>query len=194
MSESPASSGPPGLTRAERRRRTQERILDAARDLFAQQGFERTTIRAVAAAAGVDPALVMQYYGSKRELFARAAQVPDPLVPAATRDADQIVEALLATLGGKLDGLPATTVAMLRSMLTHPEAGQIARETFGRQVAEITAVLPGPHADVRAALLICVAVGVTIGHQMLGVEALRDLPPRDITELLRPALQALINA
>ncbi|MGK5528998.1 TetR/AcrR family transcriptional regulator [Streptomyces sp. URMC 129] len=192
MSTSPGSAEATGLSRAERRRRTQERILDSARDLFAQHGFERTTIRGVAAAAGVDPALVMQYYGSKQELFARAAQVPVPLATPAAQDADQLVEALLTTLGSKLGNLPATTLAMMRSMLTHPEAGRIARETFGRQVEEITAVLPGPDADARAALLICVVVGVTIGHQMVGVDALRDLPPHAVTEMLRPALQALV--
>ncbi|WP_326596692.1 TetR/AcrR family transcriptional regulator [Streptomyces sp. NBC_01803] len=187
MSESP------GLTRAERRQRTQERILDSARDLFAQHGFERTTIRGVASAAGVDPALVMQYYGSKRELFARAAQVPVPLATPAAEEPADIVEALLSTLGSKLDGLPATTLTMMRSMLTHPEAQRIATETFDRQVEEITAVLSGADAQARAALLICVTVGVTIGHQMLGVEALRGLRPHDITELLRPALHALIG-
>jgi AcrR family transcriptional regulator len=51
------------LTRAERRRQTEDRILVAARDLFVRLGYERTTIRAIAAAAEVDPSLVMQYFG-----------------------------------------------------------------------------------------------------------------------------------
>ncbi|WP_279583306.1 helix-turn-helix domain-containing protein [Fodinicola feengrottensis] len=60
------------VSRADRRRNTQERILAEARGLFAERGYERTTIRAVATAAQVDPALVMQYFGSKEELFGRA--------------------------------------------------------------------------------------------------------------------------
>ena len=62
------------LPREERRRRTEATILEAARELFAEAGFERATIRAVAARAGVDPALVMQYYGNKEGLFAAAAR------------------------------------------------------------------------------------------------------------------------
>src|SRR4051794_41498222 len=59
-------------SREERRRRTERCILQEARRLFAEDGFERTTIRAVARRTGVDPALVMQYFGSKEGLFAAA--------------------------------------------------------------------------------------------------------------------------
>ena len=72
------STLPPGSdkrdSRAERRQRTEGAILEAARDLFAHLGFEKTTIRGVASAAGVDPALVMQYFGNKDGLFAAAAR------------------------------------------------------------------------------------------------------------------------
>ncbi|MFD0331445.1 TetR family transcriptional regulator [Streptacidiphilus monticola] len=64
---------PPGESR------TRERILGAARSLFAEQGFDRTSLRGVAAAAGVDVALVSHYFGSKQRLFAEAAALPvDP--------------------------------------------------------------------------------------------------------------------
>src|ERR1700746_442330 len=67
-------------SRAEQRRRTEARILDAAAQMFLTAGYERTTIRAVASAAGVDAGLVMHYFGSKQELFRRvidAAPVPE---------------------------------------------------------------------------------------------------------------------
>src|ERR1700689_1469841 len=66
-------------SRAEQRRRTEARILDAAAQAFFSAGYDRTTIRAVASAAGVDAGLVMHYFGSKQELFRRvidAAPVP----------------------------------------------------------------------------------------------------------------------
>jgi AcrR family transcriptional regulator len=63
-------------TRIEQRRRTEGRILTAARELFGEQGFDRTTIRAIAARAGSDPGLVMRYFGSKEKLFAQAAAIP----------------------------------------------------------------------------------------------------------------------
>src|SRR5690242_21500 len=63
---------------------TRSRILGAARRLFAAEGFERTTVRAVAAAASIDPALVLRYFGSKEQLFAAAAafelRLPDPAI------------------------------------------------------------------------------------------------------------------
>jgi AcrR family transcriptional regulator len=74
-----AESGPrdaAGLPRDERRRRTESAILEAARQQFAEDGYERVTIRGVAGQAGIDPALVMQYYGSKEQLFAAAARWP----------------------------------------------------------------------------------------------------------------------
>ena len=67
-------------SRADQRRRTEARILDAASQIFLAAGYERTTIRAVASAAGVDAGLVMHYFGSKQELFRRvidAAPVPE---------------------------------------------------------------------------------------------------------------------
>ncbi len=67
-------------SRAEQRQRTEARILDAAAGVFVADGYERTTIRAVASAAGVDAGLVMHYFGSKQELYRRvidAAPVPE---------------------------------------------------------------------------------------------------------------------
>src|SRR3984957_11560936 len=67
---------PPPGSRAEQRRRTEARILDAASRVFVTAGYERATIRAVASAAGVDAGLVMHYFGSKQELFRRVIGAP----------------------------------------------------------------------------------------------------------------------
>ncbi|AXE76725.1 TetR/AcrR family transcriptional regulator [Streptomyces atratus] len=180
----------PHISRADRRRATEARILDSARELFAERGFDRTTIRAVAAAAGVDPALVMQYFGAKRELFTQAVQV-SPALPADT-DGDALVDQLIATLGLKLGGLPDGMLAMMRSMLTDPAAADHARATLDRQIGGIGAALPEVEdPELRAALVITTMVGVTIGHQLLGLEALRDAPADRIATLLRPAFKAL---
>ncbi|GGW70570.1 TetR family transcriptional regulator [Streptomyces lucensis JCM 4490] len=180
----------PHQSRADRRRATEARILAGARELFAERGFDRTTIRAVATAAGVDPALVMQYFGSKRELFTRAVQAfPAPPAPGG---ADALVDQLLATLGLKLGGLPEGTLAMMRSMLTDPAAAEQAREALGRQIDGIGAALSAADdPELRAALVITTLLGVTIGHQLLGLPALRDAPADRIAALLRPAVEAL---
>lgn len=178
------------MTRAERRRATEARILDRARAQFAEQGFDRTTIRAVAAAASVDPALVMQYFGSKRELFSRALEVSVP--PLSADGAGALVDALLGGLGVKLGDLPDSTLATMRSMLTDPSAAEHARGTLGRQIDAVAATLTEhDDAGLRAALVITTIVGATIGHQLLGLAELRDAPAERIAELLRPALHAL---
>ncbi|MFE7399047.1 TetR/AcrR family transcriptional regulator [Streptomyces sp. NPDC057557] len=188
----------PHISRADRRRATEARILDSARELFAERGFDRTTIRAVAAAAGVDPALVMQYFGAKRELFTQAVQA-SPALPADAHsdgdvdgDGDALVDHLIATLGLKLGGLPDGTLAMIRSMLTDPAAADHARASLNRQIGSIGAALPeAEDPELRAALVITTMVGITIGHQLLGLDALRDAPADRIATLLRPAFKAL---
>ncbi|MFJ6011415.1 TetR family transcriptional regulator [Streptomyces sp. NPDC092952] len=177
-------------SRADRRRATEVRILDSARELFAEKGYERTTIRAVAAAASVDPALVMQYFGSKRGLFGQAVRVA-PAALTAT-DTDEIVEQLLTSLGLKLGGLPEGTLAMMRSMLTDRTAADHVRAALGRQIDSVGAALPAAEdPELRAALMVSVLLGVTIGHQFLGLAALRGVPADRIAALLRPAVKAL---
>ncbi|WP_330456581.1 TetR family transcriptional regulator [Streptomyces sp. NBC_00820] len=182
----------PHQSRADRRRATEARILASARELFAEKGFDRTTIRAVAAAASVDPALVMQYFGSKRELFSQAVQA-FPAPPTAT-DTDALVDQLLATLGLKLGGLPEGALAMMRSMLTDPAAADHVRVALGRQIDGLGAALPAAEdPELRAALAVTALLGVTIGHQLLGLAALRDAPTDHIAALLRPAIKALAD-
>lgn len=186
----PTSPSTPHRSRADRRRATEARILDSARELFAEKGFDRTTIRAVAAAAGVDPALVMQYFGSKRELFSRAVQALP--VSSAPTDADALVDQLLATLGLKLGGLPEGTLAMMRSMLTDPAAADHVRAALARQIDGVAATLPtAEDPELRAALIVTTLLGVTIGHQLLALPALHDAPPERVAALLRPAVEAL---
>ncbi|MFC4013301.1 TetR/AcrR family transcriptional regulator [Nonomuraea purpurea] len=177
------------LPRAERRRRTEGRILDAARALFADVGYERTTIRAVAKAAEIDPALVMQYFGNKQELFRQAVRVTP--VPEADLDADELVERLLGTINLKMAKLPQSSLAMMRSMLTHPEAAVSAREVLSGQIDRLAESLPAEDARVRAALVMTIMLGVTVGHQLLELDELRDLPQEEIAKVLRPALRAI---
>ncbi len=97
-------------SRAEQRRRTEGRILDAAARLFLTAGYERTTIRAVASAAGVDAGLVMHYFDSKQELFRRvidAAPVPD-----VSGAPGQAAEQILGSLADRLVSEPAASLAL----------------------------------------------------------------------------------
>lgn len=164
--------------------------MSAARAIFAERGFQRTTIRAVAAAAEVDPALVMQYFGSKQELFEQAVRIPS--IPPLDGELEP-VEELLGRIGMKTGSLPQATVAMMRSMLTHPDAAEDVRGRLDAQVAQLAGALDAGDAELRAALMVSMMLGVTIAHQLLGLTALRDASPERIAETLRPALRALAD-
>src|ERR1700733_8019975 len=84
-------------SRAEQRRRTEARILDAAASVFVAAGYERATIRAVASAAGVDAGLVMHYFGSKQELYRRGIDgAPGPELSGRPEEANEQILAGLA--------------------------------------------------------------------------------------------------
>src|ERR1700681_1810231 len=113
-------------SRAEQRQRTEARILDAASGVFVADGDERTTIRAVASAAGVDAGLVMHYFGSKQELFRRVIDAAP--IPEVSGAPEQATEQILATLADRLANEPVASLAILRSMLTNPEAASVISE------------------------------------------------------------------
>ncbi|OLT25458.1 hypothetical protein BJF79_12630 [Actinomadura sp. CNU-125] len=181
----------PRVSRAERRRRTEARILDAARESFARSGYDRTTIRAVAAAAGTDPGLVMRYFGSKERLFALVAEL-SPDEPLAG-PAEDVAELLLRSLAEKLRGEQTGTLAMLRSMLTHPEAGREVRAAISEQQRQVAAAIPAPDADLRAALVGAVTLGAVIGRDLLRLDGLSDAAAEDVVDVLRPAVHAIVG-
>jgi AcrR family transcriptional regulator len=179
-------------SRAEQRSRTEARILAAASRLFVERGYERTTIRAIAGAAGVDGGLVMHYFGSKQGLFqcvTRARPVPE-----LSGSAEQVTEQVLARLAESLASEPVYSLALLRSMLTHPEAAQTLREGAARFEAEISRPIPADDADVRAALAGAVMLGVIVSRHLLNSDALTAASPEQIIDLLRPGLRSLTRA
>ncbi|MGO4423054.1 TetR/AcrR family transcriptional regulator, partial [Streptomyces sp. MCAF7] len=153
---------------------------------------------------------------SKQELFSQAVRISVAGAGAGagaeagaedrprTGGPEALTDSLLASLGMKIGGLPEASLAMLRSMLTHPEAAEAARAALGHQIAEVAAAISAPaghevddraedDARLRAALAVATMVGVTIGHQLLGIDDLRRASPEEIAAALRPALHALVT-
>src|SRR3984885_14283829 len=152
-------------SRAEQRHRTEARILAAASRLFVERGYERTTIRAIAEAAGVDGGLVMPYFGSKQELFQRVTHARR--VPELSGSAEQVTEQVLARLAESLASEPVYSLGLLRALLPPPEAAQTLREGAARFEAEISRPIPADDADVRAALAGAVMLGVIVSRHLL---------------------------
>lgn len=188
-----ADSLPP---REERRRRTEAAILAAARELFAETGFERTTIRAVAARAGIDPALVMQYHGSKEGLFAAAARWSSDHEQIKTALPQDMPAAALSDLFGKFEQAAdrEAAVALMRNCLTHPSAAAIMRdEVMCDRAAAVAASLSGPEAELRAGLVGACMMGLGIARYLLEVEPVASASREDLHRLFEPVLRALVE-
>ena len=184
------------LTRDERRRRSEAAILQAARELFAETGFERTTIRAVAARAGLDPALVMQHYGSKEGLFAAAARWSHDADTVLGADRDALPGAALADLLAKFEDAPdrEAAVALMRNCLTHPEAARIMRdEVMCDRAAAMGAVIGGEEAELRATLVGACMIGLGMARYLLEIPAVAGASREDVQRLMEPVLRALVD-
>ena len=180
---------PAPTSRADQRRRTEQRILDAATRSFFDVGYERTTIRAVASAADVDVGLVMHYFGSKQALFRRVIDAaPVPEIDAAP---GQAAEHILAGLAGRLAEEPVASLTILRSMLTNPEAAEAIGSAGQRYQANIAQAIPAEDAGLRAAVINAVLLGITVSRHLLKYDELADADPMQIIELLRPGLRSL---
>jgi len=184
------------LPRDERRKRSETAILDAARELFAESGFERTTIRGVASRAGIDAALVMQYYGNKERLFAEAARWNELDPGFAEASVEQLPAVLVADLfehfEHAMDGEAAK--ALLRNCLTHPSAlASMKNEIMCECAAMVAAKVEATDAELRAALFTACMMGLAMGRYLIELPHLDTASQADVERLLIPALAALLD-
>jgi len=188
------------LSRAEQRAETEERVLRVARELFGEQGYDRTTIRAVAARAEVDPSLVMQYFGSKEELFTRVAAGRWPVHELERAELDRfgLLDALLDLFTGRAadEEELAGVKAMLRSSLTNPDAAAATRKVLFEGAAQrlLAPVVDGEDAAMRAELVASMLLGVVVARAFLGVEPLASAKLSNLRPYLRRALITVLEA
>jgi AcrR family transcriptional regulator len=151
--------------------RTRAAILAAAKALFAAHGYERTTVREIAAGAGIDASMVIRYFGSKDELFARVAE-PDLRLPdLRTVERSQIGEALVRHFLSVWEDESGLAI-LLRSAASNEQAAARLREVFKAQVMPALARTGGKAGAAERAGL--------IASQMLGLALCRyvlKLPP-----------------
>lgn len=186
----------PKVPREERRRRTEATILDAARELFAETGFERTTIRAVAARAGIDPALVMQYYGNKEGLFAASARWHVDHKRLSSAPLADIPATALDDLFSGFDDPERrdAAIALLRNCLTHESALAVMRDdVMCEPQAMIARTIGGDDAELRAGLLGATMIGITIARYLLEIPAVKSASREDVERIMTPVLQVLVR-
>ena len=175
---------------------TREAILAAATAQFGLQGFDATTIRAIAAEAGVDPALVMHFFGSKTKLFVAAIDWPfDPAeeVPRVIGGdragaGKRLVELFISTWDAEEKRNPI--VALLRAAMNQDAAARQLREFIESEI--LVPVLAGLHADraeLRSNLVASQLLGVGMVRHVLAFEPLASLPGPAVVDLVAPAIQ-----
>jgi AcrR family transcriptional regulator len=180
---------------------TREAILTAAREVFAEQGYDAASIRQIAASAGVDPALVHHYFGAKEKLFAATVNVPVnpaefiPQALAAGRDGagERLVRTFL-TLWDSPAGIAG--VALLRSAVTSDVAARLMREFITTQILRrVTTLLDidPAEAPLRAALVASQMGGLGLTRYILRVEPLASAPPETVVAAVGPTVQRYLT-
>jgi AcrR family transcriptional regulator len=179
---------------------TRERILTSARELFARNGIDKTSIRAIAAAADVDPALVHHYYGTKTQLFAAAIHIPidpmqiiGPLQQIPVEDIGYTLPSLLLPLWDSEMG--KGFIATLRSILAGGETSLVRsflQEVIAKEVGSRVDDPPGS-GPIRVQFVASQLVGVVMARYILELEPFKSLPVEQIAETIAPNLQRYLT-
>lgn len=174
---------------------SRDKILAVARAQFARDGYDGATLRGIAAAAGVDPALVLHYFGSKEHLFVAALEFPiDPA---------EVVPALLASgvdgLGERMvtfflevwdapEGRPF--VGLLRSIAANEKAAEMMRQFIAREViGRVAESLKLDRPELRAALAGSQLVGLAMLRYVIKLEPIASAERAALAREVGPAIQ-----
>jgi AcrR family transcriptional regulator len=182
-----ASSSPRG---------TKDAILDAARAEFARGGYAGATIRVIAATAGVDPALVIHYFGSKDALFGATLQMPggvaDRMLAVFDGPRDQLARRLVSTYLGLWEDPQAGPMlrSVARSAMTNPAAADVLRGLIeGKVLAAAVSLCPPERLNLAAAQL----YGIAVARYVLRTGPVAALRHQELVELVTPQIQLLLN-
>ncbi|MDH6590028.1 AcrR family transcriptional regulator [Streptomyces sp. SAI-133] len=175
--------------------RTRRRILESARRKFAEVGYERATIRAIAAEAGVDKSSVIQYFGSKESLFREAVHWDIPIAELTTDDPGQTVENYLRAMLGAWAADPDSPMAvLLRTSMTSEDAADLLRaHVTGQAIDPVSAQLDGPDARLRAALCGAMMMGIASQRYLLRIPDLANANIEDVLGIVLPLFRSLID-
>lgn len=192
MSRAGRSGRRPGETQ------TRDAIAAAARSQFAETGYDRATMRSIASAAGVDPALIVHFFGSKEALFREVTALPVELASAmrsvAEGPREEVGRRFAQAVVGMLEN-PATrsvVVARIRSAASHPEAAELVRELVSRDVGLLTRTLTNDAPETRAVLVGTQIVGLAFARYVVRVEPIASVAAPELVDLLTPTFQRLL--
>jgi AcrR family transcriptional regulator len=173
-------------------------ILSSARVLFGERGYDKASIRAIAGAAGVDPALVHHFFGTKEDLFAAAMAFPvdpDTILPRVlTGPREEIGERLVRTVLSLWSDprLRPQFVGVIRSATTNEMGARLLREfIYSRVLARVAEVLDVPRLNINA--VASQVVGVVMLRYVLEIEPMASASEDELAALLAPTIQRYLN-
>ena len=190
------TSGHEDSTATKRSDRTKAAILRAARDRFAADGYERTTIRAVAADAAIDPSMVMRYFGSKEQLFDAALTIDLRLPDLGAVAPQDLARTMLRHFLDRWESDPAddALLVLLRSAVTNERAALRMHEIFATQVAPALGTALGPQAAAVAPVLTTQLLGLALTRYLIRLPAVTALAPEQLVDALLPAVEATVRS
>lgn len=179
---------------------TRGEILDAARTEFAERGYDGASVRGIARAASVDPALVHHYFGSKEQVFVAAMALPvDPaeaMPDVLDGDPDELGERFARLFLGLWsdEAFREPMLALLRSATTSEKGAQMLREFVGTALlSRVASAVEGPDAAVRVATAAAQLVGIVLLRYVIGVPPLAAATDEQIVALVAPTLQRYLT-
>ena len=173
---------------------TRNSIAKAAAKLFAEQGYDNTSVRAIATAAGADPALVIRYFGSKEDLFLATIQMHRAFETALRAPLPELA-AQLVTVAAQMRGTRSLRIyGVLMRASAHPKVGQNLAEAITQGLVEpLVAKLPGSNRQVRSHLIVAQLLGLLDALALREDRALLDADTATLVALYGPAVDALIS-
>lgn len=175
---------------------TRATILAAARTSFAQRGYDGASIRGIAGAAGVDPALVHHYFDTKHGLFVAAMEFPvDPgavlpalLAPGIDGLGERLVRFFLTLWEGASDLSPF--LGLIRGAVSHEESAALLREFVTREVlGRVAAAVDQPQPELRASLVGSQMVGLAMARYVIRIEPLASAHVETVVAAIAPTVQ-----
>lgn len=180
---------------------TRAAVLTAAKEAFGTQGYAATSVRGIARTAGVDPALVLHFFGSKDGLFEAALELPvDPAILVSgllDGGVEDLGERIVTTFLTVWDDTPGQgpMLAMLRSAVSHIDSADMLRELLLRvMLRPIALKAGGKDPDTRAALMASQLLGLALTRYVLRFEPVASAPADALAKLIGPTLQRYLTA
>ena len=171
-------------------------IIEEARRQFGDLGYRRTTLRSIALAAGVDPRLLLHYFGSKKDLFLESVELPmEPervIELIFARGAENVGRSAAEVIVGVMDEPRSrrALTGLLRAVVSEPEAAELIRDLLAeRLLTPVASRVGGARPELRASLVASQVIGLATARHLVGLEPLAAASREQLVRALAPVIE-----